>query len=348
MGVNPGTRTPTFDDTERRARNGGTSAPAGASVWDIQPAEYRPDGPHVSVATVPEVADVSPVPSADIESDRAVAPVTEPLAEDAASVPSTTRSAVARRLLVLLAVAVLLAAGAWILARDDAAGDSASDDTDRAVPVQAVPEPTVPEPTVLEQAVPEQLASDGPVNAPVRADPAPPPPPAGSSRDGDAPIGDVASGPEVIESAGLAETPEPAPAGSESATTSPDEGSVRPEAAIVVVDAVTGVDSDGAPEAEIQPIVEDAAAAPSVDGRRVDIATEIEPCRFGSACLVAGFEIAGFDAVPDRFVCEFGNGDRFEFDLPGSSVGFACATGSRGSSITIEVDGVRSETVVFD
>ena len=88
------------------------------------------------------------------------------------------------------------------------------------------------------------------------------------------------------------------------------------------------------------------AAPPTVapDGPVVLIGGRVAPCDFGSNCLVAGFIIQGFDHQPSVFVCEFADGSRYSFEFSRQGVARACATGNTNGSITIEVEGVRSET----
>ena len=84
------------------------------------------------------------------------------------------------------------------------------------------------------------------------------------------------------------------------------------------------------------------------DGRVVAIDARREACRFGPDCLVAGFTLSGFRRLPDTFTCEFANGSRFSYPLGRlTRVDQACTTGNGRDSITIEVDGVRSETATF-
>ncbi len=71
-------------------------------------------------------------------------------------------------------------------------------------------------------------------------------------------------------------------------------------------------------------------------------------CRFGSSCLIAGFSIWSFETNPTSFVCEFSSGKRFTISFTGSVVETACYTAAVPDSITIEVDGVRSETITTD
>lgn len=69
------------------------------------------------------------------------------------------------------------------------------------------------------------------------------------------------------------------------------------------------------------------------------------PCQFGDDCLVADFTIAGFDPPPREYVCEFEDGSRFTFQFDSSGVEGACATATSTATITVEVAGVRSDTV---
>ena len=68
-------------------------------------------------------------------------------------------------------------------------------------------------------------------------------------------------------------------------------------------------------------------------------------CKFGPDCLLVGFTIANFDVQPQRYVCEFQDGSRYEFRFDSGGVSYACATNSPRGTITIEVAGVRSNTV---
>jgi hypothetical protein len=76
----------------------------------------------------------------------------------------------------------------------------------------------------------------------------------------------------------------------------------------------------------------------------VNIIGTVGPCRFGRECLIAGFTIERFPVQPTRYVCEFSNGSRYTFRFDSGGVEYACATGDSTDSITIEVDGVRSQT----
>jgi hypothetical protein len=76
----------------------------------------------------------------------------------------------------------------------------------------------------------------------------------------------------------------------------------------------------------------------------VTIIGKVAPCKFGRECLVTGFTIHDFDTQPAEFVCEFGDGSRYAFHFNSAGVDEACATGDPTSSITIEIDGVRSAT----
>jgi hypothetical protein len=107
-----------------------------------------------------------------------------------------------------------------------------------------------------------------------------------------------------------------------------------------------------AANAPVEAPADEAAVPPPVaetpDGPSVEIVARTEACRFGSNCLVVGYVAHGFDVVPGSFTCEFASGSRFEFRATSATVDHACATGSIGDSITIEIDGVRSDTVVHD
>ena len=117
----------------------------------------------------------------------------------------------------------------------------------------------------------------------------------------------------------------------------------RPAAGL---DESTNVGFDTEPMFDLTVLPSPDITTPDADlGPRVDIVTRVEPCRFGTGCLVAGFTIAGFEQRPAEFVCEFGSGSRFAFPLTATSIDFACATGEVGDRITIEVGGIRSETV---
>lgn len=83
-------------------------------------------------------------------------------------------------------------------------------------------------------------------------------------------------------------------------------------------------------------------------GPEVVATGRIEDCRFGSDCLVVGFSIDGFDAPPAEYVCEFADGERVTFGFAGDGAETACSARSAAPSITIEVAGVRSNTVTPD
>jgi hypothetical protein len=83
----------------------------------------------------------------------------------------------------------------------------------------------------------------------------------------------------------------------------------------------------------------------SSSGRSVEIVGSTGPCKFGDRCLIAGFTAVGFPSGEKEYVCEFADGSRYTFKFESRSVGYACATGQRPDSITIEVEGVRSDTI---
>ena len=71
------------------------------------------------------------------------------------------------------------------------------------------------------------------------------------------------------------------------------------------------------------------------------------PCRFADDCLIVSFTIEGFATRPQEYVCEFDDGSRFTFRFDSGGVDEACATGSPDATITVEIDGIRSETVTI-
>lgn len=97
------------------------------------------------------------------------------------------------------------------------------------------------------------------------------------------------------------------------------------------------------------PVVEATTVAPPTtrpaDGRVVEINSRVGACSFGSRCLIAGFKLSGFAKAPTTFVCEFADGSRNTFRMGVLEVKQACSTSKVPDRITIEVDGVRSETV---
>lgn len=81
------------------------------------------------------------------------------------------------------------------------------------------------------------------------------------------------------------------------------------------------------------------------DGRVVIIEGSTGPCKFGNSCLIAGFRVIGFTSGEKEYVCEFRDGSRHTYKFGARTVDYACATGAREDSITIEVNGVRSATI---
>ena len=108
-----------------------------------------------------------------------------------------------------------------------------------------------------------------------------------------------------------------------------------------------------APTTTTAPVVEATTVAPTeappttrpADGRVVEINSRVGACSFGSRCLIAGFKLSGFAKAPTTFVCEFADGSRNTFRMGVLEVKQACSTSKLPDRITIEVDGVRSETV---
>ena len=83
---------------------------------------------------------------------------------------------------------------------------------------------------------------------------------------------------------------------------------------------------------------------PEPTGPVVNIIGREGGCRYGSNCLIAAFTIERFDGHPAEYVCEFADGSRYTFRFDRNGTLYACATGNPNGSITIEVDGIRSQT----
>lgn len=116
--------------------------------------------------------------------------------------------------------------------------------------------------------------------------------------------------------------------------------------------ATTTVPADDPSTTTTRPTLPSTTALPStttteVGEPTVEIRGEIGPCRFGDACLIAGFSIAGFDEHPGSFLCIYPNSER-ERSFNDDVVDVACVTNDDGDTITIEVAGVRSATISED
>lgn len=85
----------------------------------------------------------------------------------------------------------------------------------------------------------------------------------------------------------------------------------------------------------------------TVDPRRVLLSGEVKPCRFGRECLVAHLTIEGFDPHPGSYACIYSN-SLSGFEFADDQVDDACLTGDTDDTITVEVDGVRSNTISED
>lgn len=96
--------------------------------------------------------------------------------------------------------------------------------------------------------------------------------------------------------------------------------------------------------ADTVPVTTTAPTTVPSDGQTVVISARVDPCRFGPACLIASFTLVGF-AGSGEYVCDFADFDRFTFPYSGTGRDDACAAASQSTTITIEVDGVRSKTV---
>ena len=96
------------------------------------------------------------------------------------------------------------------------------------------------------------------------------------------------------------------------------------------------------------PTVLGASTVTGSDGESLTVTPRREACRFGPDCLVVAFTIDGFDIQPERFVCEFASGNRFEFRFETTSVDPACSTTDNPGSIIVEVGELRSDPVTID
>ena len=121
------------------------------------------------------------------------------------------------------------------------------------------------------------------------------------------------------------------------ASTEPDPTTTPPTTAPATSAAPTSAPATSAPSTSAPPT-----------GPRVIAVGRVEDCRFGSDCLVVGFLIDGFDVAPTEYVCEFADGERISFGFVGGGAETACSARSASPSITIEVAGVRSNTVTPD
>ena len=144
-----------------------------------------------------------------------------------------------------------------------------------------------------------------------------------------------------------------------------DETTVTTEPPVPTVSVVPTVPSPSVAEATIPPTAPETTAAPETSaaptttaappttapattapapvGPQVAIVGRTAPCRFGNDCLVADFTISGFATPQREFVCEFESGARYTFRFDGRGAESACATVD--GTITIEVGGIRSETI---
>ncbi len=330
---------PPSNNPDDRARNGGTSAPSGGSVWDLgptSPAAPHDQPPPPEPAPEPDQPEARPAPASAPTPDKArptepllgstPAPSPTPAPEPAApkrAVPQTpnarqrekarqaiaaaaagqpVRSGPSVKTLILVGIGVLLVLALSVIAWVVLLG---GDDTEAAVPVgtlaEQVPAPT----TTLELA---ELDVESPAIAPT-----------------------ITTEPTPATTAAPSTTAAPA-------TTAAPETTAAPS-------TTAAPETTAAPSTTAAPTTTVAAAAV---GPRIVIEPRNEPCKFGNDCLVAGFTLVEFGEQPDSFVCEFADGSRYTFPLETRSVSYACATGSRGDSITIDIDGVRSETAVHD
>lgn len=152
----------------------------------------------------------------------------------------------------------------------------------------------------------------------------------------------------VVTTTGAPATATPATTTAPPVSTTPDVPATMPPTAPVTA---APAPPPTVPPTTVPPTAPPPAAPPttvptavSPGGPAVTIIGSVGPCRFGSACLLAGFALHDFNTQPSEFVCEFSDGSRYTFRFTQPEVARACATGDPGDSITIEVDGVRSDT----
>ena len=173
-------------------------------------------------------------------------------------------------------------------------------------------------------------------------------------------IGLLATGAVVVGQLFADDDPSAGPVTTPPTSASPTTTST-PDATVVVTTTVpttTDVSSTGSASPVTTTTGTTATTRPSttagtsttiaIGGPSVTASGRIEDCRFGTDCLVVGFTIADFDTTPAEYVCEFADGERVTFGFVGDGAETACSARSADPSITIEVDGVRSNTVTPD
>lgn len=279
-----------------------------------------------------------------------IPPIATPRVAEPASTVATTASRQARRrigrrhlLAAALAVGTVLAAGWWLAGRPATTGVPADPVTTEADVLVEAPPITVP---VAEG----ELASDEPAGDAGRAEASTGREPAGAPAVVEPTEADV-----VIDAAPVAGEPPadapaaPAPDRDEPPTEQPaiEQPAIEPPATEQPATEQPSILEPSIVEPSVEePSPEQPVAEAPTDPRRVELSTRNEPCRFGSDCLVVGFSLVEFGTHSGAFVCEFASGARYEFRFEASTVATACMTGGSGDTITVEVDGVRSETAV--
>lgn len=325
----------------------GTIVPGGSSVWDIGVAQPLPSEP---LDAAPAAIDVEP--GDPLVEDEPAPAITKPphwereqsphpSGPAAIVVPRPNRHRSRIALAAVVGVAALMVVTAlWFLGGTADSVDGADAPSAPTLPaVEPSPDAVSPSP----EPTPDSVATVEPVDqrepdpeptgdqdlARVDADPV---------LTGDRDPHPVDADPVPVESVEFEGTVELAPRAALMEPAEPAEPMIDESVVEPAEPAVETVEEAAAPAAVV--------AAP--DGPRVEIVARSEPCKFGSDCLVVGYVAHGFDAMPGSFTCEFASGSRFEFRATTEVVGHACATGSLGDSITIEIEGVRSDTVVHD
>lgn len=311
----------------RRAHRGGSSSPDGTSVWDAHPLPGPSGDEHVGAHVVDEITERA---GESRPSDGDVAEPEQPRRSARRAEPS--RWSVDPRFLAAVVVVGAPAFVVWHIARSDVVTPAAAPPAATAPPSDESEETTTDDaddlavPALVDGAVVGTWSDDGPLDDPIEHRDTS----TGTSGAGQLMIMS-ATGPNDVDTL---TSMAPVQSGSPEPMTAPVGSPASAVVASTSEPVETGTPGDPAAVAE--------AAAESP---QIEIVTRVVACRFSSRCLVAGFTISGFDVRPAEFVCEFASGERYAFPLTAESVDFACATGEADDSITIEVDGVRSETV---
>lgn len=348
-----------------RARNGGRARPGDGSVWDLEPltvVETDPGSrdqliaePDQATASDPTAETIDPAGTSDQPVGSAMAIRDEPSSgATGARAGRRGRGRVAKVAVGLLTIGAVAAGLAFVMTGGDADTPTESGDGGASNGLVATTESADAAIDVSELiAAAESSGSDGDADDVGEAATRPTADRVARAARGE-PLDDAR---DVATAASAAPDDSPEPAASESEPAAPPESDASESEPPAPPESAASESESAPPEPDV-PDDEPAApagaetgepsAAPASGGRGVEIVGRTEACRFGSNCLVAGFELHGFDAGSREFVCEFASGRRYTFSATTTSVDYACATGKADDSITIEVDGVRSDTITRD